>query len=188
MPLLSLHWSVLIFIASICLLLSYLILADREVTVEMSYMPTKFNREFLNRSISLKRQWRVPLFWGGSPHLQTLLGGIIRYTNPLEYHREILYDKDGGSIHIDWYNDQDNIPSAIIVIVPGVGGCSQTTYVRNFIRFCIARNSRWCFVSLNHRGCNSSLTVGYSLKILCLTVSSRPNSQCMDAPKICVEL
>ena len=42
--------------------------------------------------------------------------------------REILYDKDGGSIHIDWYNDQDNIPSAIIVIVPGVGGCSQVVH------------------------------------------------------------
>lgn len=91
-----------------------------------------------------------PSWWCLNPHLQTLWPFLFRINPRPHYRRERVELEDGDFIDIDWFEPTRAGP--IVVILHGLGGNSQSHYVRGLVY----EISRMGFRSavLHHRGCS----------------------------------
>ncbi|NLY02791.1 MAG: alpha/beta fold hydrolase [Rhodopirellula sp.] len=86
-----------------------------------------------------------PAWWLRGGHGQTLWSCLTRKI-PLHARLEQLETPDGDFINLDWVGDR----GPIVVVLPGLQGDLDSSYVRRLLRACVGRG--WRGVLLNYRG------------------------------------
>jgi predicted alpha/beta-fold hydrolase len=84
-------------------------------------------------------------WWLRGGHAQTIWASMLRRV-PLEVRSESLDLPDGDVVRLDW----TGTAGPIVVVVPGLQGDLQSSYVRGMLRACQKRG--WRGVLLNYRG------------------------------------
>ncbi|XP_066990094.1 phospholipase ABHD3-like [Macrobrachium rosenbergii] len=109
-------------------------------------------KDFLESHLSILEEKYWPTPWCYESRCQTILASLFRFRLPdLKYRREVLQLKDGGQACLDWLDgDGTNENSPIVLILPGLTGCSQSEYVKGLILSIQGIGVR-CVV-LNNRG------------------------------------
>ncbi|KAM6991954.1 LOW QUALITY PROTEIN: phospholipase ABHD3-like [Tautogolabrus adspersus] len=96
----------------------------------------------------------TPWCWGG--RFQTLVCALLKSRPPVTYRNELIRTVDGGQISLDWVDNKANAtyPESstrpTVLILPGLTGNSQQSYVLHAIRQATLRGFR-CVV-FNNRG------------------------------------
>ncbi|GLD59846.1 phospholipase ABHD3-like protein [Lates japonicus] len=96
----------------------------------------------------------TPWCWGG--RLQTLVRAFLQSKPPAAYRNELIRTVDGGQISLDWVDNQASAayPKSstrpTVLILPGITGNSQQSYVLHAIKQATCRGYR-CVV-FNNRG------------------------------------
>ncbi|XWS61532.1 hypothetical protein CRYUN_Cryun07bG0133300 [Craigia yunnanensis] len=90
-------------------------------------------------------------------HVETIFAAVFRFVPHVRLRRECLRVKDGGSVALDWISG-DELPlppdSPILILMPGLTGGSQDSYVRYMLTK--AKSKGWRVVVFNSRGCGHS--------------------------------
>uniref|UniRef100_A0A0D6QXW7 AB hydrolase-1 domain-containing protein n=1 Tax=Araucaria cunninghamii TaxID=56994 RepID=A0A0D6QXW7_ARACU len=111
---------------------------------------------------SLRRPY-VPFPLMGNRHVETIFGSFFRSRPVIRYRRECLRMGDGGTVALDWpvagkeaevWNRELPANSPVVVLLPGLTGGSDDTYVRHMLLR--ARRHGWRGVVFNSRGCADS--------------------------------
>ncbi|XP_012559199.1 phospholipase ABHD3 isoform X1 [Hydra vulgaris] len=99
--------------------------------------------EFKNkliRHLDVLNEHFWPTFWAFSTHFQTI-GRVLFKSKPfVPYRRETLITTDNGHISLDWIDNDDNklFPDPktrpTVVVMPGITGCSDASYVRHIAK------------------------------------------------------
>ena len=89
-------------------------------------------------------------WWCLNPHLQTIWPYLFRFSPDTDYRRERLELKDGDFLDIDWLEPDKT--SAIVLVVHGLGGSSQSHYVRGLVAELATAGLRSAV--MHHRGCS----------------------------------
>ncbi|MCF1427920.1 MAG: hydrolase [Shewanella sp.] len=79
-----------------------------------------------------------PPWWARSPHIQTILPVLTKVPRPA-LHRERLELEDGDFIDLDWCGNARN-GDAILVLIHGLEGSSDSHYIRRLLRQCQRRD------------------------------------------------
>ncbi|XP_057773649.1 embryogenesis-associated protein EMB8 [Salvia miltiorrhiza] len=90
-------------------------------------------------------------------HVETIFAAFFRSLPDVRFRRECLRTSDGGAVALDWVSGDDRslpLESPILILLPGLTGGSQDTYVRHMLLR--ARSEGWRVVVFNSRGCGSS--------------------------------
>ncbi|XP_029984847.1 phospholipase ABHD3-like isoform X1 [Sphaeramia orbicularis] len=111
---------------------------------------------FLNKHcpVVAERFSPTPWCWGG--RLQTLVCALLKSRPPVTYRNELIRTVDGGQISLDWVDNQTSVnyressTRPTVLILPGLTGNSQQSYVLHAIRQATSRGYR-CVV-FNNRG------------------------------------
>ncbi|XP_041660387.1 phospholipase ABHD3-like isoform X1 [Cheilinus undulatus] len=96
----------------------------------------------------------TPWCWGG--RFQTLVCALLKSRPPVTYRNELIRTVDGGQISLDWVDNRtsatypDSSTRPTVLILPGLTGNSQQSYVLHAIRQATCRGYR-CVV-FNNRG------------------------------------
>ncbi|KAK4804320.1 hypothetical protein SAY86_004137 [Trapa natans] len=94
---------------------------------------------------------------GWNRHLETIFAAFFRSLPDVRLRRHCLRTPDGGSVALDWVSGDDRrIPpdSPVLILLPGLTGGSQDTYVRHML--VRARSKGFRVVVFNSRGCADS--------------------------------
>ncbi|XP_013600197.1 PREDICTED: embryogenesis-associated protein EMB8 isoform X1 [Brassica oleracea var. oleracea] len=94
---------------------------------------------------------------GFNSHAETIYAAFYRSVPFVRLRRECLRTKDNGSVALDWVAGDDScLPpeSPILILLPGLTGGSQDSYVRHMLLR--ARSKKWRCVVFNSRGCGDS--------------------------------
>ncbi|KAJ4890217.1 esterase/lipase/thioesterase family protein [Raphanus sativus] len=94
---------------------------------------------------------------GFNRHVETIYAAFYRSVPLVRLRRECLRTKDNGSVALDWVaGDDTSLPpeSPILILLPGLTGGSQDSYVRHMLLR--ARSKKWRCVVFNSRGCGDS--------------------------------
>lgn len=113
-------------------------------------------RVFLQRHCPMVvEQFRpTPWCWGG--RLQTLVRVFIKSSPAVTYRNELIRTGDGGQISLDWVDNAgsaaypDCLSRPTVLILPGLTGNSQQTYVLHAVNQATRRGYR--SVVFNNRG------------------------------------
>ena len=70
-----------------------------------------------------------PTMWCFPAHFNTVTLAVFQKCIPVNYKREILKTQDGGLLAIDWNNLEESNKKLILLILPGLTGCSKDNYV-----------------------------------------------------------
>ncbi|XVE64607.1 hypothetical protein DITRI_Ditri07aG0114300 [Diplodiscus trichospermus] len=90
-------------------------------------------------------------------HVETIFAAFFRSVPQVRLRRECLQVKDGGSVALDWVSgDHRRLTpdSPILILLPGLTGGSQDSYVRHMLTK--AKSKGWRVVVFNSRGCGDS--------------------------------
>ncbi|XVF51217.1 hypothetical protein PTKIN_Ptkin04bG0167000 [Pterospermum kingtungense] len=90
-------------------------------------------------------------------HVETTFAAFFRSVPHVRLRRECLRVKDGGTVALDWVSGDDRrlLPdSPILILMPGLTGGSQDSYVRYMLTK--AKCNGWRVVVFNSRGCGGS--------------------------------
>ena len=90
-----------------------------------------------------------PTIWCFPSTLNTAVFSVIQRCIKHDYNREILKTPDGGQIAIDWTNE-DAKNNLIMLVLPGLTGCSKDNYVSHFVDK--AKKANCKAVVMNYRG------------------------------------
>jgi len=111
----------------------------------------------LQTNLHILKEHYWPTFWAFTSHFQTICRPFLKSKPDVPYRREILTTEDGGHIAIDWVdNDVDNTKypnhktRPIVVIMPGIVGCSDANYIRHISLQ--AKELGYSVVVFNNRG------------------------------------
>jgi len=114
-------------------------------------------KSMLQTNLHSLKEHSWPTFWAFNPHFQTICRVVMKSKPVIAYRREILTTEDGGHIAIDWVdNDVDNTKypnhktRPIVVIMPGITGSSNESYVRHIAYKSIRLGYR--VIVFNNRG------------------------------------
>lgn len=91
-----------------------------------------------------------PTMWCFPAHFNTVTLAVFQKCVPVNYKREILKTQDGGLLAIDWNNLEDSKNKLILLILPGLTGCSKDNYVTHFVDK--AKKNGCKAVVMNYRG------------------------------------
>ncbi|XP_061563157.1 phospholipase ABHD3-like isoform X1 [Cololabis saira] len=97
-----------------------------------------------------------PTPWCCGGRLQTLVCALLKSRPPVTYRNELIRTVDGGQISLDWADNQASVtyPESstrpTVLILPGLTGNSQQSYVRHAVTQAIRHGYR-CVV-FNNRG------------------------------------
>ena len=92
-----------------------------------------------------------PAFWLKNPHLQTFWPYLFRFQPKPEYQRERIELPDNDFIDLDWLKlPQIKKPKAIVILIHGLQGCSQSHYIRGFASK--LHQSDYQVIAINLRG------------------------------------
>ncbi|PIN14655.1 Alpha/beta hydrolase [Handroanthus impetiginosus] len=96
-------------------------------------------------------------FIASNRHVETIFAAFFRSLPEVRFRRECLRTRDDGAVALDWVcGDDHNLPSdsPILILLPGLTGGSEDTYVRHMLLR--ARSKGWRAVVFNSRGCGHS--------------------------------
>lgn len=94
---------------------------------------------------------------GWNRHVETIFASFFRSRPDVRLRRECLRTKDDGAISLDWVSGDDRqlpVESPVLILMPGLTGGSQDTYVRHML--VRAKSNGWRVVVFNSRGCGES--------------------------------
>uniref|UniRef100_A0A0A0KNN2 AB hydrolase-1 domain-containing protein n=1 Tax=Cucumis sativus TaxID=3659 RepID=A0A0A0KNN2_CUCSA len=94
---------------------------------------------------------------GSNRHLETIFASFFRTCPSVNLHRECLRAADNGTVALDWVAGDDlrlPLDSPVLILLPGLTGGSQDSYVRHML--VRARDRGWRVVVFNSRGCGNS--------------------------------
>ncbi|XP_008791618.2 embryogenesis-associated protein EMB8 [Phoenix dactylifera] len=114
-------------------------------------------RSLLSRFASLQRPYKPFPFLGWNRHVETIFAAFFRSLPRVALRRECLRTRDNGAVALDWVSgDELQLPidSPVLILLPGLTGGSDDTYVRHML--VRARNRGWRVVIFNSRGCADS--------------------------------
>uniref|UniRef100_A0A5B7C7H0 AB hydrolase-1 domain-containing protein n=1 Tax=Davidia involucrata TaxID=16924 RepID=A0A5B7C7H0_DAVIN len=97
---------------------------------------------------------------GWNRHLETIFAAFFRSLPDVKIRRECLRTKDNGAVALDWVSGDDRqLPadSPVLILLPGLTGGSEDTYVRHMLLR--GRSKGWRVVVFNSRGCGNSPVV-----------------------------
>lgn len=89
--------------------------------------------------------------------METIFAAFFRSLPDVKLKRECIRTKDDGSVALDWISgDHQLLPpnSPVLILLPGLTGGSEDTYVRHMLLR--ARSKGWRVVVFNSRGCGDS--------------------------------
>ncbi|KAK8964188.1 Embryogenesis-associated protein EMB8 [Platanthera guangdongensis] len=114
-------------------------------------------RALLSGFSSLKQPYRPFPIIGWNRHVETIFAALFRSLPSVRLRRECLRARDNGAISLDWVSGDDRLlppDSPVLILLPGLTGGSQDTYVRHMLAR--ARKKGWRVVVFNSRGCAHS--------------------------------
>ncbi|XP_022949852.1 embryogenesis-associated protein EMB8-like [Cucurbita moschata] len=94
---------------------------------------------------------------GWNRHLETIFASFYRSCPDVRFRRECLRAADNGTVALDWVVGDDlrlPIDAPVLILLPGLTGGSQDSYVRHML--VRARDRGWRAVVFNSRGCGNS--------------------------------
>lgn len=99
------------------------------ITKEGSFM-----HQMLDKFSSIHSGYR-PTIWCFTSTLNTIVYAKFQGCIKQGYQREILKTQDGGCLAIDWSNmeNSDNKHKMILLVLPGLTGCSRDNYVTHLV-------------------------------------------------------
>ncbi|KAM5126304.1 LOW QUALITY PROTEIN: protein ABHD1 [Mantella aurantiaca] len=113
-------------------------------------------RRFLESHCPVVRTDFRPTFWCVGGRVQTIFRVLLLTRPRLSYRNEMIGTPDGGQISLDWSDNEDSahFPESssrpTVLLLPGLTGNSQQSYIRHFIRQA-CRDGYRCVV-FNNRG------------------------------------
>lgn len=105
---------------------------------------------FISAGIAYGRDGFEPAWWCSSAHAQTIFARFFRPTPELDLDRKRLETPDGDFLDLDFLRGDKNSP--VIVILHGLEGSSQASYVRSVLGE--IRKKGWRGVAMNFRSCS----------------------------------
>ncbi|PKU68209.1 embryogenesis-associated protein EMB8 [Dendrobium catenatum] len=111
----------------------------------------------LSQFASLKMSYRPFPVIGWNRHVETIFAAFFRSLPRVQFRRECLRTRDDGAVALDWVSGDERRLSPdtpVLVLLPGLTGGSQDTYVRHML--VRARKKGWRVVVFNSRGCANS--------------------------------
>ncbi|XP_031563203.1 monoacylglycerol lipase ABHD2-like isoform X2 [Actinia tenebrosa] len=152
--------AIIAFLAVIlCFLIRILNLTDRELMPETFDSGSDFVKAIKASCPFLKEKY-VPPVWARSGHMQTLFASQVGRVNAptlLGKHHTVKM-KDGATMTFDVYEPEMTKREEklnTIIIVPGIGNCSDTKYVRTFAGYALNHNFR--VAVLDHLGARENI-------------------------------
>ncbi|XP_062858018.1 phospholipase ABHD3-like [Trichomycterus rosablanca] len=134
---------------------SVLLLWGRKVQVPVLVCSNGF-RTFLHIHCPVVLERFRPTPWCCGGRLQTLVRVFIQSSPAVKYRNELIRTDDGGQLSLDWVDNSESAkyPQSLsrptVLILPGLTGNSQQTYVLHMIRHATRHGYR-CVV-MNNRG------------------------------------
>lgn len=138
-----------------------------DTDLKLYYVDTEANRKCLQDIPSLQGQSFTPTPWLSHGIWQSYYGSSTgRITEEgkelhlIEYHRELVPMKDGGTISIDWAKDTHDLRAnaPVLIIAHGITGGSNAPYIKRTVEVCAEHGYRVAVVQ--QRGINNTpLTV-----------------------------
>ena len=101
----------------------------------------------LNTGAASNRPFK-PAWWCPGAHIQTIAGALFRADPNVPLRQERLKTPDGDFIVLDWLEGRERTP--LVVILHGLGGSANVTYVHTLLEKIQARG--WQAVAVNARG------------------------------------
>jgi len=115
------------------------------------------NLSIISHCPSLRRPY-YPTFWALNKHVSTLVS-MFRTKPHVDFEREEIMFSDGGSLCLDWVESvphcQTDKPT--LLILHGLNGGSDASYVRHLILYAKAKNPDLQIVVMNNRGVAGSV-------------------------------
>jgi len=93
-----------------------------------------------------------PAWWLNNPHLQTLYPALFRKPPAPVLKRERLITDDNDFIDIDFCEDEKNPQQALVILLHGLTGSSQSKYIKGLQQALLKQGLG--SVALNFRGCS----------------------------------
>ncbi|XP_024378237.1 embryogenesis-associated protein EMB8 [Physcomitrium patens] len=112
-----------------------------------------FNASLLPKLTELEKPYK-PYPFLSNRHVETIFAAFFRSLPGFTFRRECLRMADGGTVALDWPQPELQNPKAVLILLPGLTGGSDDTYVQHMTRR--ARNHGWAVVVFNSRGCADS--------------------------------
>ncbi|KAG0570302.1 hypothetical protein KC19_6G152600 [Ceratodon purpureus] len=112
-----------------------------------------FNASILPKLTELEKPYKpYPLLT--NRHVETIFAAFFRSLPRLTFRRQCLRMADGGTVALDWPLPEIQNPKAVLILLPGLTGGSDDTYVQHLTRR--ATSQGWAVVVFNSRGCADS--------------------------------
>ncbi len=135
-----------------------------------------------------------PAFWLKNPHLQTFWPYLFRFRPKPNYQRERVVLPDNDFIDLDWLKQPSSVkPKAIVLLIHGLQGCSQSHYIRGFA--CRLYQADYHVVAVNLRGRSGEMNrqpifyhAGYSPDLDFLIRKINTDFPCLNLNAIAVSL
>ncbi len=119
----------------------YLFYPLADPSIKLHYQENPANKALLSAVPSLLQGYFWPTPWLANGHLQSLFGATLGsipgdslFGKAVQYNRELVALRDGGTLSIDWAPTANQGPSQkILVLFHGVTGGSEQQYIRNCV-------------------------------------------------------